>query len=115
MIKSFEEFQSLGKDNLEASVASATAMTKGFQNAAVEMTAFSRKAFEQGTEAMDKVLSAKSVDKAVEAQQSFAQDAYATYLGQVSRLGEIYLDAAREAYKPFEAQFARFNGKAAGK
>jgi hypothetical protein len=36
MIKSFEDFQAIGKDGFDAYVASATAMTKGFQAIAAE-------------------------------------------------------------------------------
>ncbi|QPC41634.1 phasin family protein [Kaustia mangrovi] len=115
MIKSFEDFQIVGKDNFDASVASVTAMTKGFQTMAAEMADYSRKALEESTKAVETVMAAKSVDKAVEAQQTFAKQAYEGYLGEMNKLGEIYLNAAKEAYKPFEAQLAQFNGKVAGK
>ena len=48
MIKSFENFQAFGKEGFEAYVASATAMTKGFQTIAGEMADYSRKSFEKG-------------------------------------------------------------------
>jgi imidazolonepropionase-like amidohydrolase len=47
------------------------------------------------------------VDKAVEAQQGFAKDAYEAYVGQINKIGEIYLNTAREAYKPLETQLAQ--------
>ncbi|HUE45873.1 MAG TPA: phasin family protein, partial [Aestuariivirgaceae bacterium] len=68
MIK-FDQFQSINKDGMEAFVASATAWTKGMQAIATESVDFSRKAFEKNAQAFEKVLGAKSVDKAVEFQQ----------------------------------------------
>lgn len=115
MIKSFEDIQSLGKENFEASVASATAMTKGFQTIAAEMADYSRKVFEHGAQTVEKVIAAKTPEKAIEAQQSYVKEAYEAYLGEVNKLGEIYMSAAKEAYKPFEARVAQFNGKLAAK
>jgi phasin family protein len=106
MIK-FDEFQSINKDGIEAFVASATAWTKGMQAMAIESVDFSRKSFEKNAQAFEKVLGAKSIDKAMEAQQGFAKDAYESYVGQLNRIGEIYLTTAREAYKPLETQLAQ--------
>jgi hypothetical protein len=105
MIK-FDEFQSFNKDGFEALIASATAWTKGMQAMAIESADFSRKSFEKSAQAFEKVVGAKSLDKAVEAQQGFAKDSYESYVGQINKIGEIYLTTAREAYKPFEAQLA---------
>src|SRR5437016_8049874 len=76
MIKSFEDFQTFGKDGMDAYVASATAMTKGFQTITAEAVEFSRKAFEKSSEAFEKAAAAKSFDKALEVQQGYAKDAY---------------------------------------
>jgi phasin family protein len=106
MIK-FDEFQSINKDGVEAFVASATAWTKGMQAIAIESVDFSRKSFEKNAQAFEKVLGAKSIDKAMEAQQGFAKDAYEAYVGQLNKIGEIYLSTAREAYKPLETQLTQ--------
>jgi phasin family protein len=106
MIK-FDELQSINKDGFEAFIASATAWTKGLQAIAVESADFSRKSFEKNAQAFEKVLGAKSIEKAVEAQQGFAKESYESYVGQLNKIGEIYLNTAREAYKPLETQLAQ--------
>ena len=106
MIK-FDEFQSINKDGVEAFIASATAWTKGMQAMAIESADFSRKSLEKNAQAFEKVLGAKSLDKAVEFQQGFAKDAYEAYVGQLNKIGEIYMTTAREAYKPLETQLAQ--------
>ncbi|MFO1090150.1 MAG: phasin family protein [Hyphomicrobiales bacterium] len=111
MIKSFEDVQAFGKEGFDAYVASATAMTKGFQAIAAESADFSKKNFEKGSAAMEKILAAKSLDKAVEAQQAFAKEAYESFIGQWNKIGELYMAAAKEAYKPFESQVAQFSTK----
>jgi hypothetical protein len=111
MIKSFEDFQALGKDSVDAYVASATALSKGFQTITAEAVDFSRKSFERGTEAFEKATAAKSLDKALEVQQGYAREAYEAFLGQMNKFGELYLATAKEAYKPFESKLAGFTPK----
>jgi hypothetical protein len=112
MMKSFEEFQSFGKDGFEAYVASSNAVTKGFQAIAQEAADYSRKSFEKGTSAFEKLSASKSLDKALEAQQSFAKETYESLVAQMTKLNELYIATAKEAYKPFEASLAAFGVKA---
>ena len=117
MFKGFEDFQAMSKEGTEAVVASATAWTKGLQTIATEITENTRKAFEGGSAAAEKALAAKSVDKAFEIQTKFAKDSIEAYVNGLNRIGEIYTEAAKQAYKPLEAQAgkvgAKVNGKAA--
>ncbi len=107
MMKSFEDLQSFGKDGYEAYLASANALTKGFQAMAQEAADFSRKSFEKGTEAMERASAAKSFDKAVEVQQGYAKEAYEAFVGQATKMGELYTALAKDAYKPFEGIVAK--------
>lgn len=115
MMKNFEEFQAIGKTQFDASVASATAFTKGMQTIATEFADYSKKSFEEGAAVVEKAAAAKSLDKAFEIQSDYAKSAYEGYVGQLSKIGELYMTIAKETYKPFEGQFAEIVGKAATK
>ena len=112
MMKSFEEFQTFGKDGFEAYAASSTALTKGMQAMAQETAEFSRKSFEKGTAAFERLTAAKSVEKAMEAQQAFAKESYDAFIAQMTKMNELYVNTAKEAFKPFEASMAAFGVKA---
>ena len=112
MMKSFEEFQSFGKDGFEAYVASSNALTKGFQAIAQEAAEYSRKSFEKGSAAFEKLSASKSFDKALEAQQAFAKESYDAMVAQMTKMNELYINTAKEAFKPFEASMAAFGVKA---
>ncbi|MCA3572933.1 MAG: phasin family protein [Aestuariivirga sp.] len=112
MMKSFEEFQTFGKDGFEAYVASSTALTKGMQAMAQETAEFSRKSLEKSTAAFEKLTAAKSMEKALEAQQAFAKESYDAMVAQMTKLNELYISTAKEAFKPFEASLAAFGVKA---
>jgi hypothetical protein len=111
-MKSFEDFQSLGKDSMDAYVASATALTKGFQAIAAEAADYSRKSFEKSSQVFEQAAQAKSLDKVLEVQQNFAKEAYDSFIGQMNKFGEIYIAATKDAYRPFESKFAEFGFKA---
>ncbi len=107
----FDQFQSIGKEGYESFAASAAAMTKGYQAIAQEYADYSRKAVEKGTEAAEKAFATKSFDKALEVQQGYAKESYDAFVSQASKLGELYVAAAKEAYKPFETNLAAFGVK----
>src|SRR3990172_7992624 len=102
-----EEFQKVGKDGFDAAVRSFGEVNKGLQAIAVKVTDYSKKAFEDGTRAFEQLLGAKSVEQAIEIQSQFAKKAYDTYIAEMSKLGEMYVAIARDAYKPVEQVLSR--------
>lgn len=112
MMKSFEELQAFGKNGFEAYVAATNAWTKGFQAMAQEAAEFSRKSFEKNSAAFEQVAAVKSFDKALEVQQALAKESYETLVAQVTKMNELAVATAKEAYKPFESSFAAFGFKA---
>jgi hypothetical protein len=107
MFKSMEDVQALSKEGFEAYVASAAAMTKGLQNIAAESADFSRRSFEKGTQALEKVIAAKSVERAIEVQQGFVKEAYESFISQMTKFNELYAAAVKDAYRPFEAHVVK--------
>ena len=73
MVKNIEDVQKLGKDNMEAAMNSFGAVTKSLQAIAVEMTDYSKKSFEDGAAAAEKLIGAKSLEKAIEVQSRIRQ------------------------------------------
>jgi hypothetical protein len=102
-----EDVQALSRGGFEAYVASATAMTKGLQNIAAESADFSRRSFEKGTQALEKVIAAKSVERAFEVQQGFMKEAYESFLTQLTKFNELYAATVKDAYRPFEAHIGK--------
>jgi hypothetical protein len=107
MVKNFEDFQALGRDHLEAALTAFGATSKGTQVIASEMANYWRKSFEQGTQALERMLGAKTVDKAVEVQQEYLKTAYEDFVAQATRFSTLYADLAKEVYKPFESYLSK--------
>jgi len=107
MLKGYEEFQKVGKDGFDTAVRSFGEMNKGFQAIAAEMTDYSKKAFEDSTRAFEQLVGAKSIEQAIEIQSQYAKKAYDTYMAEMSKIGEMYVGLAKDAYKPVEAAMAK--------
>lgn len=101
-MKDFENFQKLSKENMEVAAKSFGEINKGFQAIATEMSDFSKKAYEDGSSAAEKIMGAKSMDKAIEIQSEYARKAYEDYMAGMTKIGELYSDLAKEMYKPVE-------------
>jgi len=108
-----EEFQRVGKDGFDASVRSLGEVNKGLQAIAATVTDYSKKTFEDGTRAFEQLIGAKSFEQAFEIQSQYAKRAFDAYVAQTSKLGEMYVDLARNAYKPVEQAVAKTAKKVA--
>ena len=107
MISGFDDIQKIGKENVDVAIASAGAVSKGYQAIAAEAADYTKKSFEAGSSAFEKLLAAQSLDKAVEVQSEFVRSAYEDYVGQVTKFGELFAGMAKDAYKPYESFFGR--------
>jgi hypothetical protein len=107
MMKNFDDMQKFSKDNVDATMKSFGALSKASQAIATEFADFTKKSFEDGTKVMEKLLGAKSLDKAMEIQTDYAKTAYEGFVAQATKMGELYADLAKETYKPFEAYIAK--------
>ena len=107
MMKCIEEFQTVGNFVFDDYVRSFGEMNKGFQAIAAEFTDYSKKAFEDSTKAFEQLAGAKSIEQAIEIQSQFAKKAYDGYMAEMSKIGEMYVGLAKDAYKPMEAAMAK--------
>ncbi|HEU4379120.1 MAG TPA: phasin family protein [Hyphomicrobiaceae bacterium] len=102
MIKNFEDIQKLSQTNMDTVMKAFGEWNKGWQAIAAEMTDYTKKSFEEGTATFEKLASAKSVEQAIEIQTGYAKRAYDGYMHQMSKIGGMYAELAKEAYKPVE-------------
>ena len=97
----------MSKTNIEATTKAFSSLSKTTQAVATEMADYSKRSFENSTKAMEKLFGVKSLDKAIEVQSEYAKSIFEDYTAQVTKLGQLYTDMAKEAFKPFEAQVAK--------
>jgi len=103
MMKAFEDMSKSNKEMMDNALKSYAAVTKSMQEIAAESTDYAKSAYESGAAAFEKLAASKSLEKAMEVQTDYAKSAYETAVAQATKMGELYTDLAKEAYKPFEA------------
>ena len=101
-----EELQKLGQDNFTAAVTSAGEVNKSLQAIASEVTDYAKKAFEHGSATLEKLVGAKTAEQALQIQTEYARTAYENYVAEVSKIGEMCIDLAKDVYKPVEVALA---------
>jgi phasin family protein len=104
---STDQMQKFGKDSMDMAMASLGAWTKNAQAIATEVADYSKKSFEDSAAAWEKLMGAKSVEKAMEVQSEYLKSSYEEFVAQSTKLGELYADLAKQAYKPFEGVMAK--------
>lgn len=107
MATQFEDFQKLSKDNVDVALKSIGATTKGVQAIATEVAEYSKKSFETASAVAEKLVGAKSLDKAFEIQSDYAKSAYEGFVAYASKVGDLYSSLAKETVKPYEGLFAK--------
>jgi len=103
-LKTYDQFISFSKDNAEAVLKSANAAGKGFETIHSEVLAYTRKFIEGGVAATKAVLSARSVEEALQLQGEFGKTMFQTQVDEAAKIGELALSTAREAAEPFQSR-----------
>lgn len=105
MFKGFADFQNAGKDNVDLALVSLGNVSKNMQMMTAEVADFSKKSFDDGAAALEKLIGAKSLEAAIAVQTDYVKATYEGYMGRVTKLSEMYVDLAKEAYQPFGKVF----------
>ncbi|MBD8875489.1 phasin family protein [Roseibium polysiphoniae] len=109
MMNNFEDMQKLGKENMDIAMESLGSVSKSMQAIAAEVADYQKKSFEEGSAAVEKVAASKSLDKAFEAQSEYFKTAYEGFVGEMTKLGEMYTDMSKDVYKPFEGVMGKMS------
>ena len=107
MTQTLEDAGKFGKEFMDTGLKSLASLSKGWQSIAVEATEYSKKSFESGSAAMEKLVSAKSLEKAIEIQTDFAKQAYEGFVAEATKIGGLYAELYKDTYKPFESIVAK--------
>jgi phasin family protein len=102
-----DEMHRLGKDSMDMAMTSWGAWSKSAQAIAVEVVDYSKKSLEGSAAAWEKLMGAKSLEKAMEVQTDYMKSSYEAFVSETAKLSELYVDLAKEAYKPIEGAFAK--------
>ncbi len=107
MARSFEDFGKIGKEQFEAASAASSSFAKGMLTIATEATDYSQRSIANSSANLQKLTNAKSLEDAFRIQSDYMRDAYQGFVAQTTKIGELYTNLAREAFKPVETAIAK--------
>lgn|SRR5690554_3246115 len=107
MTKSLEGMTAFGQENVDAIVKSSEIAAKAAEGIGSEISAYSKKAFEDGVAAAQDIAAAKTVTELFERQTAFAQTAFEGWMSQTAKLNEIYVAAAKDITAPIGARVTK--------
>ena len=100
----YDKFFAYGRETVEAYVKSANAAGKAVETLHNELYSFSKQAIEDQIAATKALMASKSVHEAFELQTGFAKSAFDTYVGEMTRLREIFSETAKNAAEPLQGR-----------
>ncbi len=104
MTKGIEDMTAFGQENYDAVVKSTEIAAKAAEGIGSEVTAFSKKSFEDGVAAAQELATSKTVTELFEKQTAFAQTAFEGFVQQATKMNEIYAAAAKDIAAPLTAR-----------
>jgi len=114
MTKGVEEFTSFGQENVDAVVKSSEIAAKVAEGLGAEVSAYSKKSFEDGVAAAQDLATSKNMTELVEKQTAFAQSAFEGFMAQATKMNEMYMAAAKDISAPLNARVNATSGLVKG-
>lgn len=114
MIANIDDFQKISQSNMNTAVKVFGDWNKNMQAIASELGSYSKRAFDDSATTFERLISAKSVEQALEIQADFAKRQMEDYVHQMGKIGEMYTDIAKDACKPFGKAVNGINGAHSG-
>jgi phasin family protein len=102
-----EQFQRHAQEQNEAAMSSASAFAANTKTITTAHAEYTKKAFEDFSEFISKLTSLKSPDEAMKLQADYAKSAYETFVAESKTISELYIDFAKQTFKPLEGLIAK--------
>lgn len=102
--KGFEGMTAFSQENMDAVVKSGEIAAKAAEGIGSEVSAYSKKAFEDSVAAAQDFASAKTMTELFEKQSAFAQTAFEAFVHQSTKMNEIFVAAAKDISAPLGAR-----------
>jgi phasin family protein len=104
VFKGYDEFASLGKETVDAVLESGSIIAKGVEQLNRSVLASAQSTFELGLEATRSMLAVKTLRELLDLQNSYAKSSVDKLIADSTKLSEMSVKVANEAFQPFNAR-----------
>ena len=112
VVKGYDEFAAIQKEGVDALIKAGAIWAKGAEDFGKAYLALAQETAESNSEAAKALLSAKSFNEAVELQAEIARKSFDKSLNEGTKLSELSLKVANEAFQPIQQQLTAAVAKA---
>jgi phasin family protein len=104
ILKACEDMRDMAREQADAAIRSATALTKGFDEISRNASTLLQDAFTTGVSASKTLMSAKNPRDMMEAQSAFAKDCFDRWVESTGKLSELSARMAQDVMHPISEQ-----------
>jgi hypothetical protein len=108
--KDFDSIQPAGNGHLNGVTMDFGSFTTTLQAIFTEGADYTKKSVETRLALGEKLLGAKSFETVIQIQTEYAKTAYADFVAQATKMGELHSNLAKAAFKPAEQAIAAMQG-----
>jgi len=105
MLGSYDDIAVVSKDNMDALMAAGDIWFKGYEAIGKACFAYAQETAEKGAEVAKAVMSAKSVQDAIDVQTDFAKQRFDSMATESAKISEMSVKATNEALAPIQMRF----------
>ncbi|MCC7274217.1 MAG: phasin family protein [Alphaproteobacteria bacterium] len=102
--KGYDELNAIGKDNVDALVKASTICAKGFEAIGKEVVNYTQARVESNLAAMKALMGARTLKEFVDLQTEFARSSFDQLVTESTKLSEIGVKVANDAFAPLNAR-----------
>lgn len=102
--KGYDEVATLNKQNVEAMVKASDVLAKGAESVGKAYFDFAQSSAEASVEATKAMMGAKTVKDMVDIQSDYARTSFDNFMAESTRISEMTVKLANEAFAPIQAQ-----------
>ena len=105
-VEGYDQLAAFNKATVEAFIQAANVTTKGFEAINSAALAYSRQTIEESVAAAKAAIGSKSIQELIELQSDFTKSSIDSYVGQVTKVGDMVASIAKEAAEPINSRVA---------
>jgi phasin family protein len=107
-VQGYDQLAAFNKATVEALMQAANAASKGLEAINAEALAFSRQTIEESVAAAKAAIGTKSIQELIELQSDYTKQAFDSYFGEVTKIGDLMASITKEATEPLNSRVAAF-------
>ena len=110
MTKDFDIIERAGNGQLNGVTMDLSSFSTVLHAIFAEGADYTKKSVESRLAVVEKLLGAKSLETVIQIQSEYAKAAYAAFVAQATKMGELHSNLAKAVFKPAEQAIAAMQG-----